>query len=91
MKISKTKRNRFFLMFQGSFDPKIRFICQKVCSVARGETDRQTDTKENKEDTLSGFRNVIKGRSSILRKTLQFKLFRVGLEWWKSCNITSLK
>ena len=34
----------FFLMSQGSFDPKIRFIGQKVCSVARVQTDRQTDT-----------------------------------------------
>ena len=32
---------RFFLMSQGSFSPKNRFLGQKVCSVAR----RQTDTK----------------------------------------------
>ena len=46
---------RFFLMSQGSFDPNIRFIGQKVCSVARMQIDRQTDTKVNTEDTLSGF------------------------------------
>ena len=67
MKISKNKKMRFFLMSQGSLDPKIRFIGQKVCSVARVQTDRQThrhtdrhtdrqtDTKVNTEDTLSGF------------------------------------
>ena len=37
----KQKKLRFFLMSQGSFSPKIRFLGQKVCSVAR----RQTDTK----------------------------------------------
>ena len=47
----KQKKMRFFLMSQGSLDPKIRFIGQKVCSVARV----QTHTKVNTEDTLSGF------------------------------------
>ena len=50
MKISKNKKMRFFLMSQGSLGPKIRFIGQKVCSVARVHTDRQTDTKVNTED-----------------------------------------
>ena len=63
-------------MPQGSFDPKIRFIGQKVCSVARvqtdrhtdTQTDRHTDTKVNTEDTLSGFQEfflqpIIKDRS----------------------------
>ena len=35
MNISKKKIMRFFLMSQGSFHPKIRFLGQKVCSVAR--------------------------------------------------------
>ena len=35
-----------FLIFQGFFNPKIRFLCQKVCSVARGQTDIQTDRHE---------------------------------------------
>ena len=43
MKILKNKKMRFFFMSQGSFDPKIRFIGQKVCSVARAQTHRQTD------------------------------------------------
>ena len=73
MKISKNKKMRFFLMSQGSLDPKIRFIGQKVCSVARVHTDRQThrqtDTKVNTEDTLSGFQEfflqpIIKDRSN---------------------------
>ena len=34
----------FFLMSQGSFTPKIRFLGQKVCSVAR---DTHTDTQES--------------------------------------------
>ena len=72
MKISKNKKMRFFLMSQGSLDPKIRFIGQKVCSVARVHTDRQTDTKVNTEDTLSGFQEfflqpIIKDRSNIFK------------------------
>ena len=47
---------RFFLMFQGPIKPKIRFLAQKMCPVARGQTDRQTDTKVKTEDTLSGLR-----------------------------------
>ena len=43
MKISKNKKMRFFLMSQGSLDPKIRFLGQKVCSVAHVQTDRHTD------------------------------------------------
>ena len=69
MKISKNKKMRFFLMSQGSLDPKIRFLGQKVCSIARvqtdGQTHRQTDTKVNTETLFQGFRNVsiIKDRS----------------------------
>ena len=44
-------------MSQGSLNPKIRFLGQKVCSVARIQTDTQTDTKVNTEDTLSGFQD----------------------------------
>ena len=43
MKISKNKKMRFFLMSQGSFDQKIRFLDLMMCSVARGQTDRRTD------------------------------------------------
>ena len=43
-KISKNKKMRFFPMSQGSLKPKIRFPGQKMCSVARRQTDTQTDT-----------------------------------------------
>ena len=67
IKISKNKKMCFFLMFQGSLDPKIRFLGQKV-SACR-QTDRQTDTKVNNEDILSGFQEfflqpIIKERSN---------------------------
>ena len=42
MKISKNKKMRFFLMFQGSLNPKIRYLGQKVCPVARWQTHRHT-------------------------------------------------
>ena len=48
MKISKNKKMRFFLMSQGSLNPKIRFLGQKMCSAARGRTDRQTDRHTRK-------------------------------------------
>ena len=38
VKISKNKKMRFFLMSQGSFNPKISFLGQKVCPVARVRT-----------------------------------------------------
>ena len=39
MKILKNKKMGFFLMSQGSFYPNIRFLGQKVCPVARVQTD----------------------------------------------------
>ena len=47
MNFSKNKKMRFFLMFQGSLDPKIRFLGQKVSSVALVQTDRRTDRHES--------------------------------------------
>ena len=47
-------------MSQGSLDPKIRFIGQKVCSVARVQTDRHTDRQTRKwiqRTPFQGFRN----------------------------------
>ena len=35
-----SKKMRFFLMSQGSINPKIRFLGQKVCSVAHLHTGR---------------------------------------------------
>ena len=43
----------FFLKSQGSSSPKMRFLGQKVCSVAH----RQTDMKVKTEDTHQGFLN----------------------------------
>ena len=47
MKISKNKKMRFFLMSHGSFNPKIRFLVEKVCPVACLHTDRQTDRQSD--------------------------------------------
>ena len=48
---SNIKNTFFFLMSQGSLNPKIRFLSKKVCPAARGRTDgqthRQTDTHES--------------------------------------------
>ena len=43
-------------MFQGPLKQKIRFLAQKMCPVARGQTNKQTDTKVTTEDILSGLR-----------------------------------
>ena len=48
------QKMHFFHMPKGSFNPKIRFLGEKVCSVARIQTDIQTDNM-NTEDTLSWF------------------------------------
>ena len=47
MKISKNEKSVFFLMSLRSLIPKIGFLGQKVCSVTRIQTDRQTDTHES--------------------------------------------
>ena len=65
LKISKNKKNAFFLMFQGPLKQKIRFLAQKMCPVARGQTNNsqtnnsQTDTKAKTEATLSGFQDSV--------------------------------
>ena len=51
MKISKNKKMRFFLMSQGSLNPKIRFLGQKVCPVARERTYRQTDRQTDRHES----------------------------------------
>ena len=65
MKISKNKKMRFFLMSQGSFNPKIRFLSQKVWTVARGHTDGRTHTKVKTE----GFRSFSFNLSSRIPNT----------------------
>ena len=69
IKISKNKKMRFFLISQGSLNPKIRVLGQKVCPAARGRTDTQTDT--HKSDYLSGFQEfflqpIIKDRPNMI-------------------------
>ena len=80
MKISKNKKMRFFLMFQGSLNPKIRFLAQKLWSVARvqrhRQTETQTHTKVNTEGTLSEFQDfflqpIIKDRPNTHRVTFK--------------------
>ena len=76
MKISKNKKMRFFLMSQGSFNPKIRFLGQKMCPVARSRTDGQTHRQTDgvtTEGTLSGFQDfflqpIIKDRPKKRRR-----------------------
>ena len=70
MKISKNKKMYFFLMSQGSLDPKIRFLGQNVCSVDRMQADTQTDTKVSTEDTLSWFLEFFFNPSSRLGPTI---------------------
>ena len=50
MKISKKQKMRFLLISQGSLNPKIRFLGQKMCSVAWLRTDRQTHTDRHESD-----------------------------------------
>ena len=75
IKISKNKKMRFFLISQGSLNPKIRVLGQKVCPAARGRTDRHTDrqthTKVTTVGTLSGVQEfflqpIIKDRPNTL-------------------------
>ena len=40
----------FFLMSQGSFNPKSRFLDQKVCRAAHEQTDRHTHTHTHETD-----------------------------------------
>ena len=95
MKISKNKKMRFFLMSQGSFNPKIRFLGLKVCPVARPQTHRHTDTQTHTqthtkvitEGTLSGFQDfflqpIIKDRPN----TCMFSKFSF-LDQNVNCNL----
>ena len=40
-KISKNKKLRFFPMSQGTLNQKIGFLAQKMCSLARGQTENR--------------------------------------------------
>merc|ERR1712102_49226 len=61
-------------MSQGSLNPKISFLGQKVWPVAREQTDRRTHTKVKTEGTLSGFQEfflqpIIKDRPKNMNST----------------------
>ena len=57
---------RFFLMSQGTFNPKIRFLGQKMCPVAKyGHTDTHIQTDRiTTVSTFRGFRIVFFNLSS---------------------------
>ena len=74
MKISKNKKMRFFLMSQGSLNPKIRFLGQKMCSVARLQTDRHT-RKWLLRAPFQGFRSFSFNLSSRIGPTSQEYIF----------------
>ena len=70
MKISKNKTK----CVSFSFNPNIKFLGQKVCPVARPQTDRQTDTQTHTkvitEGTFSEFQDfflqpIIKDRPNM--------------------------
>ena len=54
-----------FFISQGSLNPKIRFLGQKMCSVARLRTDGHTHTKVTTVGTLSGFQDFFNLSSRI--------------------------
>ena len=91
MKISKNKKMRFFLMSQGSFNPKIWFLGQKVCPVASSHTDTHTD-RVTTEGSLSGFQDsylqpIIKDWPNIIDTPIE----RPGIMYDKGNNIYSIK
>ena len=55
----------FFLMSQGSLNPKIRFLGQKACPAARPQTDTHTHTKVTTVGTLAGFQDFSFNLSSL--------------------------
>ena len=64
--LEKKKKEFFFLISQGSFNPKIPRSKGVLCSPC---AERHTDTKVNTEDTLSAFQEyflqpIIKDRSN---------------------------
>jgi len=63
-KISKNKKMRFFLMSQGPFSPKIRFLGQKMCSVAWRQTDTKVKHKNDPKNPI--FQNFEKQKIAFL-------------------------
>ena len=74
LKISKNKKNAFFLMFQGPLKQKIRFLAQKMCPAARGQTNNSQTNKQTQKQKqrppyrvfkIPFFQPTIKERSNI--------------------------
>ena len=85
MKMLKNKKICFFHMSQGSFNPKIRFLHQKVCSLTHERTHRHTHMKVNTEDTLSGFQEfflqpIFKDRPNNL-KSIYHCIIKPWIAW----------
>ena len=78
MQISKNKNMCIFLMSQVSLNSKIRFLSQKVCPVARSQTDRHTD-RVTTEGTLSGFQDFFPStyHQGSISKYLSKNYFRI--------------
>ena len=72
-------------MSQGSLSPQSRYLGQKKCSAAHGQTHKHTDTKVNTEDTLSVFQDfypqpIIKDPPNKQNSKFQMNLRR-GENW----------
>ena len=84
MKISKNKKMSFFLISQGSLNPKIRVLGQKTYYVARLQTDTHTDTHESDywwhPFRVSGFflQPIIKDRP---KNCLKLSMFPWKFDW----------
>ena len=83
-------------MSQGSFNPKIRFLAQKLWSVARVQRHRQTHThtKVNTEDILSGFQDfsiqpIIKDRSNLLEDWVTLATQSHFIAYLPTCSLVS--
>ena len=63
-KILKNKKMHFFLMSQGPFSLKIRFLGQKVSSVARRQTDTKVKHKNDPKNVI--FQNFEKQKNAFL-------------------------
>ena len=77
-------------MSQGSFNPKIRFLGQKVCSVARLQTHIQTDRHTRKwllRAPFQGFRSFAFNLSSRIGPTRKMPLESVKIKKIRLCHV----
>ena len=88
IKISKNKKMRFFLMFQGSLDQKIRFLGQKVSSVALQQTHRHESEYRGYPFRVSGIFPSTYHQGAVQLPTVEaFSRKSVDLQyvgrWWR--------